>query len=578
MQQNPNLGFNGAYSLTMAGWYGTAPAANFDFNYRNKKANIYGSIAASRRAQDQFVEFYRKVGYQNKITETNIHSERDPYQLNFSARVGIDYKLTQKTTIGLLASGYNNRWQMDAFNTSSFIVNGAKDSSINISNQETNHWKHGMVNVNLTHALADGEISINADYLHYYNANPTDYTNQYFNPSLMPVYVSRLKSAKKTIIDILPVQVDYRKKISSKAEIETGVKGVFSTFTNNVLVASQQQNLWVADSAFTANYLLKENIGAAYISVMVAANTTNTIKAGLRYEYTFSNLGTEATKNIVDRKYGYFFPTFFWNHKINDNNSFTLSYNRRINRPTFNNLAPFLIFIDPNTFISGNAALQPSIADGAKADYTLKKFLFSVGYTTEQFTIGNFQVTVDNATNKQYLVAQNLTQTQTINGLITLPFNIAKWWTSNININAEWQQAKARYMSNPVNVNQFSYNISGAQSFTLPKKISAEISGFYNSASLFGITKIKPFGSLNVALQKKFNNSSLKFGVDDIFSTMKFRFVADFPSQQFYTTSTIQMSRSIFKLTFTKNFGNNILKEKRERITASDTERKRVTE
>lgn len=126
----------------------------------------------------------------------------------------------------------------------------------------------------------------------------------------------------------------------------------------------------------TANYLLNENIAAAYSSFTFNLNPKTTIKAGLRYEYTTSNLGSTQTANIVDRKYGELFPTFYISQKLNEDNSVNFSYSRRITRPTFNDLAPFTIFFDPKTFFTGNPALQPAIANSIQASLPLQVFRF----------------------------------------------------------------------------------------------------------------------------------------------------------------------------------------------------------
>ncbi len=266
----------------------------------------------------------------------------------------------------------------------------------------------------------------------------------------------------------------------------------------------------------------------------------------------------------------------YWSHTINANQSFNLSYNRRINRPTFNNLAPFLIFIDPNTFISGNAALQPSISDGIKADFIYKSYALSFGYTHEDNTISDFQPDINTQSNKQYFIAQNLHKTQTFNGTISLPISITKWWFAQTNLNANWQQVQGNYKERRIELAQFNFNISGFQSFTLTKNINFECSGFFQSPSLMGISKGKSFGMLNVGIQKKFENSSLKFGVDDIFSSMKWIMTIDLPEENIYTKTDLQFSRRIFKLTYTQSFGNKILKAKRNRSTASDDVQQRV--
>ncbi|MEO7312218.1 MAG: outer membrane beta-barrel family protein [Chitinophagaceae bacterium] len=576
---NPNTGFNGSYAITAAGFVGSEPSANFNFNYRQKKVNLYGGYNFSRLAQKQVFTNYRRVIYQGKTSETSTASDRDPVQLNHGLRLGIDYQFGKKTVLGILASGYNNKWTMDAVNTIHTTINGVPDTSIIVNNDEVNHWKNLMGNINLQHNFDSGdELTFNIDWLRYKDSNPTNYTNLYYKGSSNPVKTESTRSGKETVITILPLQLDYKKKINNKTELETGLKTVLSKFTNDVRIESLKQNGWKADTSLTANYFLKENTSAAYASVSITASEKTSIKAGLRYEYTSSNLGTETVKNIVDRKYGKLFPTFYISHKLNDVNSFNFSYSRRINRPTFNDLAPFVIFLDPNTFVSGNAALQPSIADAVKIDYLIKKAVISLGYTYEAQSIASFQTEVNAASNQQYIIARNLTSTQIVFGSLSLPISITKWWFSQLNLNTTWQNVKADYKQKSLAVSKFDYNISGFQSFTLPKDYAIELSGFYQSATLFGASPSRPFGSFNAGIQKKFvsSNSTLRLGVDNIFNTLVYRISFDVPSENFYTNGSYGFSRRMFKLTWTQNFGNKVLKDKRNRITASEEERNRV--
>ena len=185
---------------------------------------------------------------------------------------------------------------------------------------------------------------------------------------------------------------------------------------------------------------------------------------------------------------------------------------------------------------------------------------------------------MDVATNKQYLIGKNLKGTRIINTSISLPVTITSWWFSQINLNGKWLKVESEYKNKPVEVSNVNYNISGFQSFTLPKRYAFEISGFFQSPTLFGAAETKSIWQLNAGLQKKFikNNASLRFGVDDIFTSMRFRYKFDVPAENFYTDGSILFSKRIFKLTYTQNFGNKILKEKRYRITASEEEKRRV--
>ena len=296
---------------------------------------------------------------------------------------------------------------MDATNDGSIKVNNSLDTTIKIQNDEVHNLFNYSANLNLQHTFKDNEkLLFNADYMYYRDYNPVTYLNSWYRNNGALLYDENVKSKKLTPITFWIGTLDYSKKLGKKIDLEAGIKGTLSRFTNDVEVSRLVQNAWIRDGGLTAKYKLDENITAAYASANLSIDDKNSLKMGLRYEYTNSNLGTETIKNMVDRHYGKLFPSFFLNHKINDDNAVNLSYSRRITRPTFNDMAPFVIFIDPNTFFSGNPALQPSISDAVNAAYTFKKYLFSCSYSYEDGSIANFSPRVDPVTNKQTLAAK----------------------------------------------------------------------------------------------------------------------------------------------------------------------------
>jgi outer membrane receptor protein involved in Fe transport len=107
---------------------------------------------------------------------------------------------------------------------------------------------------------------------------------------------------------------------------------------------------WEFIEQFTNSSDLKEKRFAAYTSVDYNMDTKNIFKVGLRYEYTDSKLNTIKEGKVVDRQFGKLFPSIFYSRTINDNQSLNFAYTKRITRPTFNQMAPFAIFLDPNTF------------------------------------------------------------------------------------------------------------------------------------------------------------------------------------------------------------------------------------
>ena len=578
MLTNPNKGFNGTYNITMGVGNGISPSGSMNFNYRNKKINFFGDYGYTWSNPVQDWLFYHHSTIQGVFTENTSFTSRDIVDDQHTAHLGLDYQLSPKIIVGVNIGGYDSKWKMTANNNLSIVKNNVQDTTVAIVNTELNQWKHFMANLNFSYKIKEGEsITADLDYLYYKDNNPNNYINDYFSGNGTALSKELTRSGKLTPITIWAGKIDYSKKLSEKANLETGAKLVLSRFTNDVSVETLKQTNWIKDPELTAKYSLKENIAAAYAAVSVTATAKTSLKFGLRYEYTTSNLGSVQQQNIVDRKYGRFFPSVFISHKINDNNSVNLSFSRRITRPTFKDMAPFVIFIDPYTFFSGNSGLQPAFSNIYKVDYLFKKFVFSVSYTMEDGSIAGFQPKTSKD-NKQIFAAENLDNIKTVNLSISLPFTITSWWNMQNNIQGNWQQLNANYSKGPFTVEQKNFSFNSSQNFTLPRNYSMELSGFYMSKGLFGAAVINSRGVVNFGVQKKFgdNKSRLRVAVDNIFDGGEFSGVTDIPSENVFSSINIRFMFRTFKATYTYNFGNNKLKDKRSRSTASDEEQGRV--
>ncbi|RYZ46274.1 MAG: hypothetical protein EOO14_24790, partial [Chitinophagaceae bacterium] len=235
-------------------------------------------------------------------------------------------------------------------------------------------------------------------------------------------------------------------------------------------------------------------------------------------------------------------------------------------------------FVDPNTLFAGNAALQPATANSVKGDFVLKRAVFSLSYTVEKNTITNFTPQVDPASNKQTLVAENQKGIKLLSASITLPITVTTWWTMQNNLVANKMNLAARYKGEALSVKMMNLNISSTQSFTLPKNFSTEVSAFYLTGSMFGIYRVKPFGSLNFGLQKKLRGEggTLSLNITDISGPPRYRLSIEAPEHNLVTTSNLRFSVTTFKLTYTRRFGNNNVKEGRKRVTGSEEEKQRV--
>ena len=579
LKDNLEDGLNGSYAFMLGYGQGEIGNGSINFNYRKGKFNLFGDYNYVHEAQAQEFEFYRSINLGGDQVETHTISVRDPNQNNHAARLGLDYQVNDKFLIGGLVSGFNTKWEMDAANNANISINGNLDTIITIDNQELNQWKNLGGNINGQYTFKEGTVlKVDGDYLYYHDNNPTYYHNQYADGEGNFLFENYTRASKMTPISIAVGKVDFLTTIGKDIRMETGVKGTLSSFTNDVGVEYNTGQDWVTDPALTNKYDLLEKIGAAYVSLESPLGKKTTIKAGLRYEYTDSNLGSEEESNIVDREFGEFFPSFYISRTLNESSAINFSYGKRITRPTFNDMAPFVIFLDPYTFFSGNPAVQPAISNNLELAYSLKSAIISMKYSVEDSAIANFQSAIIEGTNTQLIFTENLKQLTTYSLTLSTPFSPFKWWNMYYNIGGVWQIAE-KYQEDQLETYEAgNINLFSSQTFTLPSDFTLEISGYYGSGGLFGIFTVKPFGAVNIGLQKKFgdNGGTLRVGYDDLFDTQEYRDELDLPEQQQYYRAKLAFNPPTFKVSYTRNFGNQKIKEARSHSTGAEEEKRRI--
>lgn len=581
LKKNTQYGTNGSFSTTAGYGFTGGPVfgGSITVNHRKEKLNLYGDYSFNRLVPNTYGTMYRRVVNGSNVVENYMNTVRDDLRRSHNARIGLDYDVSRKTTVGVLVSGFGNIYAMDAVNKSNIFLNNKPDTIVTIAQTERHPLDNYSINLNVQHRFTPNEqLSVNADNIYFRDANKLDYFNSFFNGNGGFLYNDKTKSRKETPIRFFVTTADYSKKIGDKADMEAGVKSTVSNFVNDVSVEREVQNTWTVDEDFTSKHNLDESIFAAYTSFIVKLSEKTTTKLGVRYEYTNSVLESESRQRIVDRHYGNWFPSFFLSHSINEKRSYNISYNRRITRPTFNDMAPFIYFVDPNTFFSGNPALQPSISNAIKIDQLFKRFIISGSYTHEKNTITNFSPSIDPANNKQTFAAENQKDKHIVAATVTLPVTVNKWWTMQNNMSGQWQQLNAFYKGAPLTIRQKNISVNTTQTFTLPRDFSVELSGFYQSAGLFGIFMMKSITSLNMAVQKKLgaNGGSLVFNVTDFSGPPIYRVSVDAPDYNLVTRTDLRFSVTTVKMTYMKKFGNNKVKEKRSRSTGSEEERQRV--
>lgn len=579
LKKRTDLGLNGSFTLSGGYGNGTITNNNLNFNYRKDKINIFGSYGFTLDERKNTFETSREYMENGNSLGTFTETNRDPRDRTHTIRLGMDVNTSENTIMGVLINAFDNKWTMDSYNYRYDTENGTPTSYLDIFNFELHTKKHIGLNYNLKHNFnKDSYLSFNADYLYFKFNNPTSYENTYYDNNRNFLQTEYLRAGKITPLDTWVGKLDYSNKLSDKLKIETGVKLTKSKFENYVNVDNLENGVWVEDPSLTNDSFLDENIYAIYGSADYSINDKTSIKSGLRFEQTRTVLETDRDGKVVDRDYGIFFPSVYLNHKINDTLSLNLSYTKRITRPTFNDLAPFVLFLDPNTFISGNASLQPAISNAYKFSVNYKSYFISFEYTNQDSTIAQFQEKLDPSTGRLIFEAANLDYTKTFGIVLGLPLKFTNWWRSQNNLNLVKQSVRTFYNGTPIKLSIGNFSANSSHSFKISENFSAELSGFYNGPGYFGSARYNGFYAINTGIQQKLkgNWGNIKFAINDLLDSLEFTGGTNLPDQNIKTSNVFDFSNRTFLITYSRNFGNSQVKAARERETGSEEERRRV--
>ena len=579
LKKNDDFGTNGSFTFGAGVASREKLNASLNLNHHADKVNYFGTYSVTYNNMRQNIETYRSTMLDGVVMETNSESDREALNTFQNFRVGLDYTVNSKTVLGILGSGYLRDWEADGLNDIYYKTDGVVTEQSNLNMKEYNKWMHGMINFNLQHHFQEEELlDFNFDYLNYNNDNPSYYKVKNFDSSGQQIPGEEIDVTKITPINILVGMLDYSNQLNEKLKLEAGIKGTYSMFKNDIGVSYLDSGIWSTDPELTNKYSMDENIMAIYSTLSYSLSDNTSIVAGLRYEYMNSVLDSETEKGIIDLHYGELFPTVYFSQKLNEKNTLQLSYSRRINRPTFNELAPFVVFMTPELFIAGNVNLLPAFSSVYTASYLYKSLILALSYTDTKNAISRFQPIYDEETDRTYFVSRNFDSEKVASAVFTFPIKVTDWWRMQNNFTFIYRTIKTDYEGFNIDNSQGNYSINSTQSINITKKISAEFTGYYQSKRYGGIYEWKPLGRLDIGMQWKLKNDKSRFdlNISDVFKTSILQWTADVPELNIYNTWYLDFEPRVLRLTFTHNFGNTAAKA-RKRNTASDEEQKRIS-
>ncbi|MCA6364579.1 MAG: TonB-dependent receptor [Bacteroidetes bacterium] len=553
--------------------------AGFSMNYGMPKANFYARYDFANWNSLDSTYIKRTVPYDNDVTlfEQNSAEKNKPF--SHAITTGFDFKPNDANTFGIQLST-NHFFGTDITDNVTNISLENQDSAFvlkQLNNMyDRNFNLRGGLWYNHVFDTTGRELNVSADILGYRNYGHADFNSHFYgnsgNEIGLPFYQQNLA---ETDINIYVAQVDYTHPIGKKYKIETGLKSSFVETDNNLLFDIYDNGSWKNDTTRSNRFIYKEQINAAYAQGAADFGKTQ-IQVGLRVEQTTADGQSPTTGQNLKRTYTQLFPSLYFTHKFNDKNTVNFSYNRRINRPDYENLNPFLYYLDQFTYRVGNPYLQPEIAHTVEATHSFMDFIFTTVGASRTFD-GIMDVTDQNdSTGATFQTTTNLNQVTNAWANLGFGVPIGKSWIIENNVSCVYLDYQSQLFGGVLNNQSVMWNFYQQHTISLPNEWKVQVSGFLQTGLLYGMFEVERQGYLDIGVSKSFFNKKLNASLNasDILYTSNTRVRVNYQNQNVFLINKQESRRVMLRVSY--NFGNAKAARKTQYKSASEEIQKRA--
>ncbi len=575
LKKNKNHGTNGnvqlGYAIQKFGKYN----GSFNINKRNEKFNFFGMYSNFQGKTWNWMDLDRlQVGNRYDQRTNNYNTNNDH---NFKA--GVDHYINDKNTIGVMVSGNYGIGKSDNNSNTQITPIGSTIWDSELIADNFNRSDRDNINANINYQFSDTtghSFTMDLDYGVYAIGNHSDQYNTYrYNSDSSPSQIDYINTTQVDI-DIASIKGDYEQNLW-KGKLGAGFKWSQVGTKNDYAFFNRNQNTQTLDSLRSNLFDYNEAIYAGYINYKKQFARIG-MQTGLRAEQTTSEgnlisyvvLSDEDRRNVT-RSYLNFFPSAAMTYNVNDTNQFTLTYSRRIDRPSYQDLNPFEYKLDELSYQAGNPFLQPQYGNVLELTYT---YMYAMNASLTYSYTKDYMTNVLDTANTQasFITMRNMGHETWVGINLSSPIPLGKKLNLFVNLNAGYKNIEGTLDGGrQVGVEIWSYSGFGQLTYNLPRSVTVEASGWYSGPSVWGATFVnRAMGSMDIAAKKEFWNgaANLRLALGDVFYTNRWSSRSNSNGIDMRARGGWESRQ--FRISFGYNFGNQFMKKTNRRTGADD--------
>ncbi|RYJ37006.1 TonB-dependent receptor [Flavobacterium anhuiense] len=545
---------------------------NFFYN-KNKfrfSASINGKTGYLNATDD--LKMYFPDGLSHMYSTTKVKTE------NLSGKLALDYDLSERTTIGFQYLNDRNNpdfksdIRIDNYNHQNQLDNVTLNDSYTDKGSRNQTYNAHLI----TKLDSKRKLSFDVDYFDFSSNFDRNFVANNYTPDMIFIDVNQSgRNISNQDIDNWSFKADMEHPLPS-FNLSYGAKMSFTNSISDVVFYNTATGTPELDPSQSNRFKYTENNQAVYINGDKKINEKWNLQMGLRLENTQTNGFSETLNQENTNNYLKLFPTFYASYKKNENNSFSLNYGKRINRPRFDLLNPFRVYINSNSYSEGNPFLKPSFSDNFELSHSYKEVLRTSVFVNAITNGYGIVFTSNPETNTQIVTRENY-----YNGLNygvgeTYSATFADWWQSENTLYFLGSETKFINGINATPSNSLQIDFTTNNTFVLGKNTKLQIDFNYSSPFKSGLYEVGYVSSFDIGFKQDLLNKTLQiaFLANDIFNTS---YLKDFTSvvngvKQVYSQNE---SNRFVRLSVIYNFGNKKINVK-ERAFGNQDEKKRA--
>lgn len=556
LRKERNQGFNASFELITGSPSNFGGAANL--NYRHRKVNFFINYGIAYRVQPGDGKLYQEV-YGNETTFLRQENEGSIIGFNNNIRGGIDFYFTETS---ILTGSYLFR-RSDATRVTDIEYSNYRHDLANLESFETRRQDEEETEPNSEYSLVykksfaekDHELLAEVKFLDNWESSYQLFTHRYYSPDgTEDVQRGTLeRSLNDEFEKQLLFQVDYTKPLGAGGKLETGVRSSSREMVNDFVVGRRnEEGQYIPLPNLDNIFLYNENIHAAY-GILARKGSKLSYQAGLRAEWTDVKTTLQETNEVNPREYVNLFPSAHLTLNLRNENAIQGSYSRRIRRPFYNDLSPFMTLSDSRNFFSGNPNLDPEFSNvfeiGHIKYFERGSFTSAIYHRSTRGKIERIR-TVD-AEGNSTTFPENLRSEEATGAEFTSEFSLYPWWKLDMNLNFFYAEIDGSNIFSTYNNTTYSWFARQTSRFMLPRQFDIQVRGNYEAPQRTAQGKRLALYYVDLSLSKDVfkGMGTVHFNVLDVFNSRRMRSVTE--GANFYTESDFQFRRRQINLTLT---------------------------